>query len=175
MRRQSTSMLTVGLLLAAGLMGCRDKQQPAVEKPEPAAGEPERVEFPYDIDKRPMPTGEDLDSLLPKQVGPFVRRALRPPYAEYVAGTSEVFVEIGIAEDAADAVGGIIACKEESEAESPVLVERYLFAVGNSPNYFWCVTEAGAFMSWTRGRYFFMVRAKGGESELDRFMKSFPY
>jgi len=85
-----------------------------------------------------MPAGDDLDTLLPKQVGPFERVELRRldlddsiTYATYRAGESEVFVELGICGYADAAQSGIETGKLYGVAPLTRLIWRKLFHPAN--------------------------------------------
>ena len=139
--------------------------------------------YPYGIDRRPMPTAEDPEVLLPSRVGPFSREPLRrgpgeaqaPVYASYRDGASMVFVELGIcgstlaARMALDTARGELAADAAKEGREAPAVRR------GEPSFLRARSEQGAFMGWTRGGYYFSAHAPGGEADLDRFMQSFPF
>jgi hypothetical protein len=138
-------------------------------------------QIPYGVDKRPMPTGDNLDVLLPGQVGSFVRGPIRVPkdihhdpiYADYQCGDSSVFVELGVCDSASGSQRAIMNAKRETDAEFPdVPCQRVL---GAEPSYLRTVNKLGAFFAWTRGGYYFSAHAKQGEADLDAFMQAFPY
>ena len=133
---------------------------------------------PYGIAARPMPEGDVLDSLLPPKVGEFIRESVEPPrgiqqstYAHYRCGVATVFFELYLGDDADDARVGIFNAKRETDAEFPDSAKRSAHSLKTDPSYF----KYAGLMAWTRGRYFFLANAKGGEADLDRFMESFPY
>jgi hypothetical protein len=129
-------------------------------------------EIPYGIAGRPAPAGSDLDRLLPAKVGEYARAPIRPPgkgmpiYAEYRRGVGPVFVELGICDDAADARSALATARDETGGEA---IE------GKEISWLRTVNADGAFMAWTRGRYYFSAHAKGGEGDLEEFMRVFPY
>jgi len=144
---------------------------------------------PYGIEKRPLPSGLDLDQLLPKQVGPFTRVNLEmagqrsvPPssieidggsvYATYRAGSTEIFVEFSVSSSAADAQLALETAAGETTERFPT--DPRFGSLGTEPSYL-KVTGEGAFFAWTRGGYYFSAHAKSGESALDAFMGAFPY
>ena len=137
--------------------------------------------IPYQIDERPMPSGEDLETLLPVHVGPFGREEIEEPddvrnvpiYAQYYSGSAEIFVELGVCGDAAGARKSVERSKAETDAEFPDAAQQV--SLKTEPTCFKTNTRLGAFMSWTRGGYYFSAHAKGGEEDLDRFMQAFPY
>ena len=145
----------------------------------PAAGI--QTEVPYGIAARPMPQGEDLDTLLPLQVGPYTRESVNPPrgiqqssYAHYRRGSATIFVELAINADASGARTGVSNAKRETDAEFPDIPQ--LFIEGPDVSCLRVVVpRVGALMAWTRGRYFFLANAKGGEKDLDEFVKAFPH
>ena len=138
-------------------------------------------DVPYGVDQRPMPTGDDLDVLLPSRVGSFVRGPLRVPgaihdnpiYADYRGGTSGVFVELGICSEPSGAQQAIRTAKAETDAEFPGIPQEGV--LGTDPSYLRTANRLGAFFAWTRGSYYFSAHAKGGEADLDAFLKAFPY
>jgi hypothetical protein len=137
-------------------------------------------DLPYGIGQRPMPEGEDLDNLLPPQVGSYIREPIKTParmnmpiYANYRRGTATVFVELGICDDASGAQMALATAKAETDAEFPDVPKVFVKQRGVS--YLRTVNRLGAFMAWTRGQYYFSVHANGGEKDLDEFMAAFPY
>ena len=138
-------------------------------------------EVPYGVDRRPMPTGDDLEVLLPNQVGAFVREPLRVPrdihhdpiYADYRLGNSGVFVELGICGEPDGVQQAITTAKRETDAEFPDVPQES--TLGTDPSYLRTVNKLGAFFAWTRGSNYFSAHAKGGDADLDAFMTAFPY
>lgn len=146
---------------------------------------------PYGIESRPMPSGTDLDRLLPKQVGPYSRvllekseqRGMTPTsievdgnsvYATYRNGDKEVFVEFSIAGSAENAQSSWdVVVGDANEGIYPT--DPQLGSFRTEPSYLKVVNENGAFFAWTRSGYFITAHAKGGESDLDAFMKTYPY
>ena len=144
--------------------------------------------IPYQIDQRPVPSGEDLEILLPDQVGPFRCADMDDPddvrnaqiYAEYRCDKGEMFsdagkiaVELGVCDDPASAQRGVETSMAETLAEYPDAAQ--LLSLKTEPSFFKTLTPRGAFMSWTRGCYYFSAHAPYGEEGLDRFMEAFPY
>lgn len=146
---------------------------------------------PFGIESRPMPTGTDLDQLLPKQVGPYARVLVEKSqqrgatatsvdidgngvYATYRSGDREVFVEFSIgssseyAQSSWDVVVG-----DANEGIYPT--DPRLASFHTEPSYLKVINDNGAFFAWTRGGYFITANAKGGEADLDAFMNAFPY
>ena len=145
---------------------------------------------PYGIEKRPMPTGLNLDELLPKQVGPYTRmllekseqRGVTPTaitidgssvYATYKAEVREVFVELAVAGNAQSAQDTLDVAAGDVTGGFPT--DPRFGSIGTEPSYLKANNESGAFYAWTRGNYFFSAHAKGGEADLESFMRSFPY
>jgi hypothetical protein len=133
---------------------------------------------PFGIDKRPMPSGTDLNTLVPVTVGAFRRDSLppgaKPPSDEdlnvtYKSGADSVFFGFSIPEAVADAHEAIKVTREEAIA-SKVDIKGEQYAVGTDPSYF----RAGSFMSWSRGRYFFYAKASS-PAALESFLRAFPY
>lgn len=167
-------MIGIGCLLSSskpvrgsrGVSGGTDKTEGETE---PSA------EVPFGVDTRPMPAGDDLDTLLPSQVGAFGRVELRPCddihsdaiCATYRAGESEVFVELGLCGSADVAQEALATAKENSPSD----VVAQAWSSGADPSFF---MAGGVFMAWTRGGYFFVAAAKS-EAGLDALMKAFPY
>jgi hypothetical protein len=145
---------------------------------------------PYAVEKRAMPAGIDLDSLLPKDVGPYTRtllersdqRGVAPSaievdgnsvYATYTAGAKEIFVEFAVAANAHNAQSTLDNAAGETIGSFPT--DPRVGSIGTEPSYFRSNNDSGAFYAWTRGNYYFSASAKGGEADLDAFMQSFPY
>jgi len=82
----------------------RETSSPVATGRTPSAPLRPAGDVPYGVDQRPMPTGDDLDVLLPSRVGSFERASIREPrdihrdpiYADYRQGSASVFVELGI-------------------------------------------------------------------------------
>jgi hypothetical protein len=145
---------------------------------------------PYAVEKRPLPEGADLDALLPKQVGPYARtlleksdqRGVTPSsidvdgnsvYATYTAGAKEIFVEFAVAGSAHNAQATLDNAASETDGTFPA--DPRVGSIGTEPSYFRSNSDTGAFYAWTRGNYYFSASAKGGETDLNAFMQSFPY
>ena len=145
---------------------------------------------PYGIDQRPMPTGLNLDQLLPRQVGPYTRESLRlasrqdvqptvieidtdSVYAQYRSGSATIFVELAVSSKAAWAQETLKTAADESTPESPS--DERFGAFGREPSYVKDVNKEGGFFAWTRGGYFFSASSKNGEAALTAFMQAFPY
>jgi hypothetical protein len=145
---------------------------------------------PYGIEKRPMPSGLNLDELLPKQVGPYMRmllekseqRGVTPTaievdgnsvYATYKAGPKEIFVELAVAGSPRNAQDTLEVAAGDAAGGFPS--DPRFGSIGSEPSYLKANNESGAFYAWTRGNYFFSASAKGGEADLEPFMQSFPY
>jgi hypothetical protein len=161
--------------------GERGTSSPVATGRKPSAPLRPAGEVPYGVDQRPMPTGDDLDVLLPSQVGSFVRGLNRVPkdihnnpiYADYRQGGLSVFVELGICGEPSGAQQAIRTAKAETDAEFPDIPQEGV--LGTDPSYLRTVNRLGAFFAWTRGSYYFSAHAKGGKADLDVFMKAFPY
>lgn len=145
---------------------------------------------PYGIEKRPMPSGTNLDQLLPKQLGPYTRtklelssnRSVAPTtiqldsdsvYATYRDGGNEIFVEFAVSSSAHDAQATLETAAGEVSGGFPT--DPRLGSMGTEPSYLKVADSDGAFMAWTRGGYYFSASAKNGESALNAFMQAFPY
>jgi hypothetical protein len=163
-------------LFGGGKPGPAGRPAPAADTG-PDEGGPE---LPYGIGRRPMPQGEDLDVLLPPRVGSFTREPVQRPatrgmpiYANYRRGGAAVFVELGICDSPGDAQSALETAEGETGGEFPDAPRLVVKRRGAS-----ClrtVNPLGAFVAWTRGRYYFSAHAKGGEPDLDEFMAAFPY
>jgi hypothetical protein len=146
---------------------------------------------PYGIEKRPIPSGTDLDQLLPRQVGPYTRVALEKSqqrgttatsietdgnsvYATYKNGDKEIFVEYSVASTPENAQAGWdVVVGDANEGIYPS--DPRLASFRTEPSYLKVVNGHGAFFAWTRSGYFITANAKGGEADLDAFMNAFPY
>ena len=96
-----------------------------------------------------------------------------PIYADYRQGRSSVFVELGICGERGGSQQAIRTAKAETDAEFPDIPQEGV--LGTDPSYLRTANKLGAFFAWTRGGYYFSAHAKGGEADLDAFMKAFPY
>lgn len=145
---------------------------------------------PYGIDQRPMPSGLNLDQLLPHQVGPYTRESLRlasrqevqpkaieidtdSVYAQYRSGSASIFVELAVSSKAEFAREALKTAADESAPERQA-DERFA-ALAREPGYVKSISGNDAFFAWTRGGYFFSASSKNGEAALAAFMQAFPY
>jgi hypothetical protein len=136
---------------------------------------------PYKIDERAMPSGEDVENLLPARVGAYHRESVEVPedlgtssiYAQYRSDSAEVFVELGICGDSASAQRAIQTAKAETDAEFSDAPKQC--SLDSEPSFLKANTRRGAFMAWTRGGYYFSAHTRAGEEVLDQFMEAFPY
>jgi hypothetical protein len=147
-------------------------------------------EAPYGIEKRPMPSGLNLDELLPKQVGPYSRtllemsaqRGVQPTsieidgnsvYATYRNGAAEIFMEFAVSSSAKNAQATLDTAAGETSNQFPT--DPKYGSIATEPSYLKVNNESGAFFAWTRGGYYYSANAKKGEAALDTFMQAFPY
>ena len=144
----------------------------------PASGQNTKLPIPFGIDKRPMPTGTDLNVLVPPTVGSFTREQL-PADAKarsdedlnvtYKSGSDSVFFGFSIPDTPADAYEAVKVTREEAIA-SKVNMKGEQYVIRKDPSYF----KVADFMSWTRGRYFFYAKANS-PAALEKFMRAFPF
>lgn len=138
------------------------------------------AEPPFEIDNRPSPQGKDIDVLLPRQVGDYARASIRrgadirhPIYADYRCGESGIFVELGICDNEVDARQGVVTARAETTEADRII---HAWRIGTDPSFLLESSPgSGAFMAWTRGCYYFSAHARGGQQDLERFVKAFPY
>jgi hypothetical protein len=139
---------------------------------------------PYQLDKRPMPKGQDLETLLPRKVGAFTREAFpagtKPSDSEdinidYKSGADVINVGFSIPGNAKDAHEGIRTAKDETIAELKQQRRAKEIATAmeqlDRPTSYYKVAD---FIVWSRGGYFFYAKAKNAAA-LDAFMSAFPY
>jgi hypothetical protein len=131
---------------------------------------------PFELDKRVMPVGRDLEKLLPKNVGEFTRHdfELSRPEDEdlnvtYRSGDDLIVVGLRLPGTDDDAQDGVRATRREALIAGLDL-SNGLYSVGSEPSYL----RLPAFMSWSRGSYFFYADAATPDA-LSRFMRAFPY
>lgn len=140
----------------------------------------EEAEIPYPIADRPMPIGEDLDDLMPPQVGPFLREPVREPadvshvYVSYKSDHGGIFCELGVCEDSKEARQGVETARSETIANSECVIQVWVvtpdlaFMKSTHP-------KGGVLVAWSRGNYYFSAHAKNNKSAMDEFMNAFPY
>ena len=135
-------------------------------------------DVPFGLDRRPMPKGDDLNTLLPLTVGTFKREPLPPNTkarsdedlnVSYRAGADAIDVGFSIPETLEDAHEAIKVTRDEAVA-SKVPLKGSKFSVGTEPSFFY----AADFISWSRGRYFYYAKANSSAA-LTRFMEAFPF
>jgi len=144
----------------------------------PAGAAGPKGAVPFDVDKRPAPSGTDLEKLVPASVGAFRREALparaKPPSDDdlnvtYRSDAESVFFGFSMPETAAAAHEAVKVTRDEAIA-TKLSLKGEQYKVGAEPSYF----RAGSFMSWSRGRYFFYAKASSPRA-LESFMRAFPY
>src|SRR5688572_27923111 len=141
------------------LFGNRENESPGAAIGERRERETANAELPYGVAERPMPSGENVDLLLPASVGRFIRENLRftsprlPIYADYRWGNRSVFVELGLCDDAAGARRALATAKAETDAEFPEVPQ--VFIQRPDVSCLRTVNALGAFFAWTRGSYYF--------------------
>jgi len=145
---------------------------------------------PYGVEKRPMPSGLEMDELLPKQVGPYTRMSLEKSehrgviptkidvngdsiYAVYRVGAKEVFVEFSVSSSLQTAQETLVVAARNTTGKFPK--DPRIGSIGTEPSYLRVNTKSSAFFGWTRGQYYFSASAKGGDADLDAFVQGFPY
>jgi hypothetical protein len=139
---------------------------------------------PYQLDKRPMPKGQDLETLLPRKVGSFTREAFpagtKPSDSEdinidYKSGAEVINVGFSIPGNPKDAHEGIRTAKTETIAELKRLRRAKEISTAQElldrPTSYYKVAD---FIAWSRGGYFFYAKAKNAAA-LDAFMTAFPF
>lgn len=140
--------------------------------------------MPYQLDRRPMPKGQDLETLLPRKVGTFTREAFpegtKPSDSEdldidYTSGADTVNVGFSIPGNEKDAHEGIRTARTETIAELKRLKRAKEIATAleqlDRPTSYYKVAD---FITWSRGGYFFYAKANNAAA-LDAFMTAFPY
>jgi hypothetical protein len=170
-------------LAAASLFMCGAASTHAESQAGASAASAGAKAAPYQLDKRPMPKGQDLETLLPRKVGTFTREAFpagtKPSDSEdinidYKAGADTVNVGFSIP-GAKDAHEGIRTAKTETIVELKRLkrvneIPTAQELIGPSTSYY----KVKDFIAWTRGGYFFYAKANNAAA-LDAFMAAFPY
>lgn len=169
-----------------------NKPPTAAAQAQPATGEIKLLNgaAPYGIEKRPMPSGLDINQLLPKQVGPYTRASVELStnqgvpatsveidgnslYAHYRSGGTEIFVEFAVNGSAANAQMTLDTAASETTGKFPT--DPRFGSIGTEPGYLKVNDENGSFFAWTRGGYYYSASAKDGAAALDAFMQAFPY
>lgn len=145
---------------------------------------------PYGVEKRPMPSGLEMDELLPKKVGPYTRMSLELSehrgvvprridvnmesiYAVYRVGPKEVFVEFSVSTSPKTAQEILLVASRDTSGKFPK--DPRVGSIDTEPSYLRVNNKSGAFFGWTRGKYYYSASAKGGDADLDAFMQGFPY
>jgi hypothetical protein len=133
---------------------------------------------PYDRDKKPMPEGEEWNSMTPKALGEFVRVSFQVPKgstngnAYYKKGKQLVFVSFIKLADHKDLQDYIVAAKGDAMRSTADSRE-----ISSSGDYKYVLYKQSdkVFFAWNRGMYYFEVRVEGDVSVMDEFMSAFPY
>jgi hypothetical protein len=162
------------ILFISVLTSCLTVSPPSISAQK---GKQKRV-IPFAVNERPMPSGISLETLVPSTVGTFKREALpegaKPPTDEdlnvtYSSGANSIFFGFSIPERAADAQEAVKVTRDEAIA-SKISLKNQQYWVGSDPSFF----RIEAFMSWSRGNYFFYAKANS-TGALESFMRDFPY
>jgi hypothetical protein len=131
------------------------------------------ADVPFQINRRPMPSGAVVDTLLPPDDGSFHRIDVREEpsgsaTASYQDGNSTVTVIMTLFTSVEGARQAVAQVRSQTENTSG----KRSYAIGPDPSYAY-VPGLGR-MAWSRGPYFYDVRASN-QNDLDRFMEKFPY
>lgn len=94
-------------------------------------------------------------------------------YAVYKVGSKEVFVEFSVSSNLQTAQETLMVAARNTTGKFPK--DPRVGSIGTEPSYLKANNKFGAFFGWTRGQYYFSASAKGGEADLDAFMRGFPY
>lgn len=139
---------------------------------------------PFNLARRPMPTGEAAADLLPAMVGPFRRDAL-PPYARvpgdgelhatYRRGADSVRFGVSVPGNAGAARAAIASAAQHTRDQLRRSgrqgdLPRIMQDLQGDPAY----VAVGDFIAWSRGGYFFAARASSPHA-LSSFMQAFLY
>ncbi len=135
----------------------------------------EVIQPPYGVGSRPLPAGPLTETMLPPQVGGFMRGALARAAA---GGNQATYDRDGLRVDAR-AVYYTSATEAQEQVrriyQALTSTRTVSFLEQGDPTTLRVVYNNGrARMVWSRGRYLFDVQAPA-ESGLDAFMTAFPY
>ncbi len=134
------------------------------------------VEGPYQVNARPLPANDHVDTLLPRNVGGFTRESVSGApddggaTAVYRRGDAsitmqaQVFATTVAAQAAVERIGAQYEGHSGHRSQGSVNFLSYLYYVGGGEGR----------MAWNRDRYFFAVQTNG-QGDLDAFMNAFPY
>jgi hypothetical protein len=133
---------------------------------------------PYDRDKKPMPEGEEWNTMIPKALGEFVRVSFQAPRGStngnvyYKKGKQSVFVSFIKLADHKELQEYMVAAKSDAMRSTADTRET-----SNSGDYRYVLYKQNdkVFFAWNRGLYYFEVRVEGDVSVMDEFMTVFPY
>ncbi|AMY09935.1 hypothetical protein LuPra_03162 [Luteitalea pratensis] len=139
---------------------------------------------PFNLEALRMPIGDQVAELLPVIVGGFERGRLpdgmRVPadealHVRYQRGSDVVIVDATLPATAADARAAVDTAAREKRDELRRTdrqqdLPRIVQDLRSDPAY----VALGAFVAWSRGRYFFAARASSPHA-LAAFMQAFPH
>ena len=133
---------------------------------------------PYQRDKKAIPQGEPWLQMIPLKLGAFERIAFQAPQpgndgaAYYKKGNSMIYLSFiklkddkEVLEYMSVARGDILS--ETADVRDVELEGKHLYVLYKQFN--------KAFFAWNRGLYYFDVMIEGDVTEMDEFMKLFPY
>ncbi len=138
-------------------------------------------QVPFNVDRKPLPKGQDWASLLPLQLGPYHRDSLKPPTpamdgeARYSGKGQSFFILFGQAHDAKDLEAVFTTIENESRQAPGEAIEPEQVSMKAPHRFVLRVSKRGAFFAWTRGTYYFSIEAKEGKAALQAFAGTFPY
>ena len=134
---------------------------------------------PYDVDQRPLPLNDHIDTLAPQQVGAFQRGKVLTVDAE--PGARRHYVLYGkAASQSPSFVIGIFVHPDATSAQRALLGQAHAPAtrqrLHSDPSFYWVRDgNVDAEFYHTHGRFGFLVQALFGEQDLTEFMAIFPY
>lgn len=158
-------LLALGVIVSTVWLSAEPPRKPAIP-------------VPWGIAVRPMPQGTNVQALLPRRVGDFVRDELpagatlksdEDLLATYRNGRETIEMGLSRPDSAADAHDAIDVTRDEARRNG-ISLRGERRSVGTEPSFF----TVADFASWSRDRYFFYAKASSLDV-LDRFMKAFPY
>jgi hypothetical protein len=128
---------------------------------------------PYQIAKRPLPSAEDKDTLLPATVGNFKRgdvTAVSTQFAATYTNGSETVVATVAIYGTLTAAQDAVKVTHDSDPSLTTVIS------GLDPSYTSDSITAGKAtkLAYSRGKYFFYFNSPSADS-LDKFMQAFPF
>ncbi len=137
--------------------------------------------FPYSINKKKFPLGDDFDKIMPQKIGEWKRFSFHDFVIGGETGTvyyrkndKQVFVSFGKAYSQENLQSAWIKMYDDVMGKSKTKSAKVSTQSSKNIKYIYLQSTYNQYLAWTRNLYFFSIQTKH-KSDADEFIKLFPY